>query len=92
MFKLAIPVLHVSSSAMAEDLYCTRLGFSQEFAYRPYGGQDPWRRLTRGRTGARGVGSNPSPRSLQAKDSFQGFLYPYSSPIRFYCFPLNLVA
>lgn len=41
MFKLAIPVLHVSSSAEASDFYCNRLGFSQEFAYRPFGGTDP---------------------------------------------------
>ena len=34
MFKLAIPVLHVSSAAVAEEFYCNRLGFSQEFAYR----------------------------------------------------------
>ena len=34
MYKLAIPVLHVSSSAVAEDFYCTRLGFRREFAYR----------------------------------------------------------
>ncbi|MEN3333751.1 MAG: hypothetical protein V7641_3116 [Blastocatellia bacterium] len=41
MFKLAIPVLHVSSSAAAEEFYCNRLGFRQEFAYRPFGGLDP---------------------------------------------------
>ena len=41
MFKLAIPVLHVSSSAAAEEFYCQRLGFRQEFAYRPFGGLDP---------------------------------------------------
>ena len=34
MFKLAIPVLHVSSSAAAEDFYCARLGFRRQFAYR----------------------------------------------------------
>lgn len=34
MFKLAIPVLHVSSSAAAEDFYCRQLGFSRRFAYR----------------------------------------------------------
>ena len=34
MFKLAIPVLHVSSSAVAETFYCSRLGFRMEFAYR----------------------------------------------------------
>ncbi len=35
MLKLAIPVLHVSSSAAAEDFYSNRLGFQREFAYRP---------------------------------------------------------
>lgn len=34
MFRLAIPVLHVSSAAAAEDFYCTRLGFQRRFAYR----------------------------------------------------------
>lgn len=34
MFRQAILVLHVSSSAVAEDFYCTRLGFRQRFAYR----------------------------------------------------------
>lgn len=34
MFKLAIPVLHVSNSAAAEDFYCNRLGFRRHFAYR----------------------------------------------------------
>jgi hypothetical protein len=34
MLKLAIPVLHVSSSNAAQDFYCDRLGFSREFAYR----------------------------------------------------------
>jgi uncharacterized glyoxalase superfamily protein PhnB len=41
MFKLAIPVLHVSSSAEAANFYCDRLGFIQAFAYRPFGGFDP---------------------------------------------------
>jgi hypothetical protein len=35
MFKFAIPVLHVSSSAAAKEFYCKRLGFQQQFAYRP---------------------------------------------------------
>lgn len=34
MFKLAIPVLHVSSSVEAEEFYCRRLGFSRHFVYR----------------------------------------------------------
>jgi len=34
MFKFAIPVLHVSSSAAAEKFYCGQLGFNQSFVYR----------------------------------------------------------
>jgi catechol 2,3-dioxygenase-like lactoylglutathione lyase family enzyme len=34
MFRLAIRVLHVSSSAAAEEFYCGRLGFRRQFAYR----------------------------------------------------------
>jgi len=34
VFKTAIPVLHVTSSAVAEEFYCRRLGFSRRFAYR----------------------------------------------------------
>jgi len=34
MFKFAIPVLHVSSAATAEEFYCNRLGFTRQFAYR----------------------------------------------------------
>jgi uncharacterized glyoxalase superfamily protein PhnB len=34
LFKLAIPVLHVGNSAVAEEFYCNRLGFSRQFAYR----------------------------------------------------------
>lgn len=34
MFQRAIPVLHVRSSAAAEEFYCTRLGFRRQFAYR----------------------------------------------------------
>ena len=41
MFKFAIPVLHVSSSAAAEEFYCDQLGFKQAFAYRPFDGADP---------------------------------------------------
>jgi len=41
MFKFVIPVLHVISSAAAEEFYCKRLGFEQAFAYRPFGGADP---------------------------------------------------
>ena len=34
MFKLAIPLLHVSDSTAAEDFYCNRLGFRREFTHR----------------------------------------------------------
>ncbi len=34
MLKLAIPVLHVSSSTQAEEFYCKGLGFRRTFAYR----------------------------------------------------------
>ena len=34
MLRAAIPVLHVTSAAAAEDFYCGRLGFRREFAYR----------------------------------------------------------
>jgi catechol 2,3-dioxygenase-like lactoylglutathione lyase family enzyme len=35
VFKLAIPLLHVTDSVAAEDFYCDRLGFRLEFAHRP---------------------------------------------------------
>lgn len=41
MFRLAIPVLHVSSSVAAEQFYCGELGFDREFAYRPGETPDP---------------------------------------------------
>jgi uncharacterized glyoxalase superfamily protein PhnB len=34
LFKLAIPLLHVSNSAVTEEFYCNRLGFRREFAHR----------------------------------------------------------
>lgn len=34
MFKIAIPVLHVTSSVEAESFYCGKLGFEKDFAYR----------------------------------------------------------
>ena len=34
MLKVAIPLLHVSSSTAAEDFYCRRLGFRRESAHR----------------------------------------------------------
>ncbi len=34
MIRLAVPLLHVSSSAEAEDFYCNCLGFRRRFAYR----------------------------------------------------------
>jgi hypothetical protein len=41
MLKMAIPVLHVSSSAVAEEFYCARLGFR-----RSKGGEAKMRRMT----------------------------------------------
>ena len=35
MFRRAIPVLHVTNSAVAEQYYCGGLGFNRRFAYRP---------------------------------------------------------
>src|SRR5437660_9466644 len=34
LIKTAIPLVHVSSSAAAEEFYCERLGFRREFAPR----------------------------------------------------------
>ena len=34
MIKAAIPLLHVSSAAAAEQFYCGKLGFKKEFAHR----------------------------------------------------------
>jgi uncharacterized glyoxalase superfamily protein PhnB len=34
LFKLAIPLFHVSNSTAAEEFYCKRLGFRREFAHR----------------------------------------------------------
>ena len=34
LLKLAIPLLHVTSSTEAEEFYCNRLGFKREFAHR----------------------------------------------------------
>lgn len=41
MFKQAIPVFHVASSAAAEEFYCDKLGFRREFTYRPGNESDP---------------------------------------------------
>ncbi|GJM43171.1 MAG: hypothetical protein DHS20C21_00130 [Gemmatimonadota bacterium] len=35
MLKHAIPVIHCTSSARAEQFYCRLLGFDRRFAYRP---------------------------------------------------------
>src|SRR5437016_13845756 len=40
MFRQAIPVLHVTSSDKAQEFY-KKLGFQEEFAYRPFGGNYP---------------------------------------------------
>jgi catechol 2,3-dioxygenase-like lactoylglutathione lyase family enzyme len=34
LLKLAIPLIHVSNAAAAEEFYCRRLGFRREFADR----------------------------------------------------------
>lgn len=34
MIKLAIPLLHISKTATAEEFYCRRLGFNREFVHR----------------------------------------------------------
>jgi uncharacterized glyoxalase superfamily protein PhnB len=39
--KRAVPVLHVAHSAAAAKFYCGRLGFREDFAYRPTSAQDP---------------------------------------------------
>jgi catechol 2,3-dioxygenase-like lactoylglutathione lyase family enzyme len=41
MLKLAIPLLHVSSSEAAEEFYCAGLGFRRHSAYRPGDRADP---------------------------------------------------
>jgi uncharacterized glyoxalase superfamily protein PhnB len=41
MYRFAIPVLHAASSRAAERFYCESLGFEQQFAYRPFAGDDP---------------------------------------------------
>jgi uncharacterized glyoxalase superfamily protein PhnB len=37
MIKLAVPLLHVSSSAAAVAFYCDKLGFRLQFQHRPAG-------------------------------------------------------
>jgi uncharacterized glyoxalase superfamily protein PhnB len=37
----SVPVLHVSSSAAAEEFYCQRLGFIRRWAWRPGPGEEP---------------------------------------------------
>jgi len=41
MLHTSIPILQVTSSERAEAFYCGRLGFTLEFAYRPFGAVDP---------------------------------------------------
>ncbi|MFI5126314.1 MAG: glyoxalase superfamily protein, partial [Candidatus Acidiferrales bacterium] len=42
MLKAAIPLVHVSNAAAAEEFYCNRLGFQREFAHRAHDAQpDP---------------------------------------------------
>lgn len=35
MFKIALPILGVTSSVVAEKFYCEQLGFRRAYAYRP---------------------------------------------------------
>lgn len=35
MFQIALPILGVSQSAVAEDFYCGRLGFRRAYVHRP---------------------------------------------------------
>jgi len=35
MFKIALPILGVTSSVVAEKFYCEKLGFRRAYAYRP---------------------------------------------------------
>ena len=42
MIKLAVPLLHVSNAAAAQDYYCNHLGFHLEYAHGPNGAKsDP---------------------------------------------------
>jgi len=41
VLKFAIPLLHVSSSVVAQDFYCDQLGFRLEFAHRSGDTGDP---------------------------------------------------
>ncbi len=41
MFKVAIPLLHISNSKAADAFYCDRLGFKLEFAHRSKDSLDP---------------------------------------------------
>jgi len=41
MIKVAIPLLHVSDPALAENFYCHKLGFEKTFEYRPFGDSGP---------------------------------------------------
>jgi cytosine deaminase len=41
LLRTAIPVLQVTSSERADAFYCGRLGFTREFAYRPFDTIDP---------------------------------------------------
>jgi catechol 2,3-dioxygenase-like lactoylglutathione lyase family enzyme len=73
MFKIALPILGISDSALAERFYCGRLGFRRAHAYRPDPGkQDPcW--MVVARDGARLVLS-----------SFQGDGPPGSRNVQIY--------
>ncbi len=41
MIKLAIPLLHISNATLAENFYCSQLGFKRTFIYQPFGETGP---------------------------------------------------
>ena len=42
MIKIAIPLLHISNSVLAENFYCNQLGFKKIFTYKPFGETGPY--------------------------------------------------
>jgi uncharacterized glyoxalase superfamily protein PhnB len=41
MIKIAVPLLHISDPVSAEIFYCDQLGFTETFAYQPFGETGP---------------------------------------------------
>src|SRR5450432_317743 len=41
MIKIAIPLLHISNPVLAENFYCSQLGFKKKSDYRPFGETGP---------------------------------------------------